>query len=161
MQEAFNKGSPAYIWAVPWNILSTYGNWCGMGWSGGTVGTGDPVDLMDAACKAHDLGYVAADAYWEPRFAMAGGNAERRAVCDAWRADWRTRDVTMANTLAALPYLDTTNPSPDNWGYNASYFELASHPLTGARREEFRALLVGYFSTQTLHLLRITECLAY
>lgn len=156
-QDAFNTGDPTYRFSAnfltAWiSLFARYGNWCGASWSGGentsfgrAMGTGDPVDLMDLACKAHDLGYQSADQYWEPIYDAASGSAQAQA-CSSWKADRRDHDGILVTALINLPALDTTNTKPDTWKYDPRLFDLTSHPWDRGTREDFRALVVGYFT---------------
>ena len=38
--------------------LLTYGNWCGAGHPKNIKEAGEPINLLDAACKAHDICYL-------------------------------------------------------------------------------------------------------
>ena len=51
----YNASNGISVLGVP-----VYGNWCGPGY-----GSGDPVDYLDAACKAHDECYGKAATYFD------------------------------------------------------------------------------------------------
>ena len=71
--------------------LVVYGNWCGPEHSGGSGGGLDPVDALDALCKAHDLCYAAA---WENNPSLDG-----KQICSC--------DQTLMSAIVALyPYLN-------------------------------------------------------
>lgn len=61
--ELVNEFSAAYYNAsngISASGIPVYGNWCGPGY-----GSGEPIDYLDAACKAHDECYGQAPTYFD------------------------------------------------------------------------------------------------
>jgi hypothetical protein len=135
-----NLGNPQYSFFFP----PRYGNWCGPRWSGGfsggPLGSGEPVDDLDLACKLHDLGYISADTYWKPIYDAAALSA-RSAVCGSWRAAYRSNDDALRARTFNLPDLNT-NSTPDTWNYDPRVF--GPHPWNANSRINFQTNIITF-----------------